>query len=104
MEQRKDELMLLVEIRDVMHEVHKDMSSLIDYFKNGDFHNKLSSTLNNHLSGIISYLKGVEEDITEVRRVSNWIRFVAFGIISALIGLSSALAINLMRVLIMFKG
>ena len=77
--------------RDILIRIAEAQEQLLVHFNNGKFVGQLKEGIKEQTRTILAETNIVREDVKEVRGVMNWIRYTAFGIISALIAVDIAL-------------
>ena len=77
--------------RDLLIRMVEAQEQLLKHFSNGQFVGQLKEGIKEQTRTILLETNIVKQDIREVRGVMNWIRYTAFGIISALIAVDIAL-------------
>ena len=89
--------------RDLIIRMVDAQEQLLNHFSNGKFVGQLKEGIKEQTQSILLETNIVKEDIREVRGVMNWIRYTAFGIISALIAVDIALIGLYARQILMSK-
>lgn len=89
--------------RDILIRVAEAQEQTLAFFSNDKFVDKLREGIKAQTIEIIKEIKVMQDTTKETRVVISWMRYTAFGIISALVGVDLALIGLYVRQILMSK-